>query len=340
MTGDGRDGCPHAVTTPFAGPRIGGIPGFAVQAGILLRSSSMSLPRQILPGETYLVTRRCERRRFLLTPSPAVRMIFGYCLGVAARKFGILLHAVVVMSNHYHLVLTDPGARLPEFMHWLNEYVAKALNRHYGRCENFWASGSYSAVRLLDLDDVFRKIVYVLANPVSAHLVRTHSEWPGLISSPSGMVRGRWVFERPKVFFRRAGPLPRRVEVIFSLPPGLDGNCAQQWIRALEAGIREEEQGIAAARQHEGQPFLGTGTILSQSPETLPATPEDSPRFHPRVAVRDPRRWRDWLSSFALFLDAYRKAWSRFRAGERNVVFPAGTYAMRVRFGVPCAAPT
>jgi len=45
------------------------------------------------------------------------------------------------------------------------------------------------------------------------------------------------------------------------------------------------------------------------------------------------------LSRLTEFLRAYRDAWSAMRAGVRDVLFPAGTYALRVFHGVRCAAP-
>ena len=70
----------------------------------------------MLQGTTYLVTRRCLGRRFLLRPDRALNELIGYCLARAAKAHGIELHAVTVMSNHYHLVLTDPRGVLPDFM--------------------------------------------------------------------------------------------------------------------------------------------------------------------------------------------------------------------------------
>jgi hypothetical protein len=61
----------------------------------------MSLPRQILPGSTYLVTRRCTQRQFLLRPSKLTNQIILYCLALAVARTGILLHAFVALSNHY-----------------------------------------------------------------------------------------------------------------------------------------------------------------------------------------------------------------------------------------------
>jgi hypothetical protein len=38
------------------------------------------------------------------------------------------------------------------------------------------------------------------------------------------------------------------------------------------------------------------------------------------------------------FLQAYREALSKLRAGVKDVVFPHGTYRLRVLLGVRCAA--
>ena len=139
----------------------------------------MSLPRQILPNTTYLISRRCMQRQFLLRPSPRINRIVRFCLAVAVERFGIHLHAYCFLSNHYHLVLTDEFATLPQFMHWLNAYIAKCVNAELGRWESFWAPGSYSAVTLVGSEDVVRGLVYVYSNPVTAGLVRRSVDWPG-----------------------------------------------------------------------------------------------------------------------------------------------------------------
>ncbi len=41
-------------------------------------AQAMTPPRQVLPGTTYLVTRRCAQREFLLKPSERTTAIFKY----------------------------------------------------------------------------------------------------------------------------------------------------------------------------------------------------------------------------------------------------------------------
>jgi hypothetical protein len=38
----------------------------------------MTAPRQVLPGSSYLVTRRVARRQLLLRPSKVVNQVFRY----------------------------------------------------------------------------------------------------------------------------------------------------------------------------------------------------------------------------------------------------------------------
>ncbi len=144
----------------------------------------MTAPRQVLPGATYLITRRCASRQFFLRPSKTVNQVFLYVLAVAAQRYGVMVHTVCVLSNHVHLVVTDPQARLPAFHQLLDALVARAMNAWLGRWETFWAPDSYSAVKLLSPVDVVAKAAYVLANPVDAGLVAAGSAWPGLWSAP------------------------------------------------------------------------------------------------------------------------------------------------------------
>jgi hypothetical protein len=55
------------------------------------------------------------------------------------------------------------------------------------------------------------------------------------------------------------------------------------------------------------------------------------------VAARDKWKRIEALCRLAEFADAYRKALTALRAGARDVVFPPGTYLMRVAHGVRCA---
>ena len=133
--------------------------------------SIVTLPRSIEPGDVVLGTRRCSERRFFLRPDPETCQVFEYCLARCADKYDIELHEFVVMSNHYHLVFTDPHGNRPEFFRDLNKQVASAVNVKLKRFENMFAPGSYNAPKLIEAGDIEAKCIYTLTNPTEAGLV-------------------------------------------------------------------------------------------------------------------------------------------------------------------------
>lgn len=294
----------------------------------------MTAPRQVLPGTTYLVTRRCAQRQFLLKPSGTTNAIFAYLLAVAAGRFGIQLHAFCVLSNHFHLVLTDPHARLPAFHQFLDALVARAVNASLGRWESFWAPNSYSAVRLVDASDILDKSAYVLANPAAAGLVRSGRSWPGLWSAPERIGGEAMEVRRPKEFFDEKGCLPERAELELTPPPGFES--AEEFREGLVAALEEREE--EAAREAGGG-FLGVARVLAQRPTGRPGSGEPRRGLSPRVAARDKWKRVEALARLVEFVRSYRSAWLARRAGESGVTFPLGTYLLRVLHGVPCAAP-
>ena len=70
-------------------------------AGRDLDCSEPMLPRQVLPRQFYLITRRCAQRQFLLRPDPATNNAFLYCLIDAASRCEIDVLLPCAMSNHY-----------------------------------------------------------------------------------------------------------------------------------------------------------------------------------------------------------------------------------------------
>jgi REP element-mobilizing transposase RayT len=298
----------------------------------------MTAPRQVLPGTTYLVTRRCSQREFLLRPSSTTNAVVLYVLAVAACRFNIRVHAFCVLSNHFHLLVTDPEARLPAFEQYLDSLVARALNVSLGRSEAFWAStSSYSAVTLVAPSDVLDKAVYVLANPVVAGLVRSGREWPGLWSAPEQLGSGAIAVHRPNFFFRPNGSMPETVELELTAPPGFDSPA--DFRRELLVALAAREREIAATMAAEGRGFMGARRVLAQKPTARSAVKETLGGLNPRIAGRDKWKRIEALLRLVDFRDAYRAAWAEMREGVRDVLFPPGTYWLRVAHGVRCAAP-
>jgi len=238
------------------------------------------------------------------------------------------------MSNHWHGVVTDPFARLPEFLEHFHRLLAKAQNAALGRWENFWSSDKPSVVLLVSDSDVLEKMAYTIANPTAAGLVRAPKEWPGVITTRIGE---RLSVNMPDTFFDPDGGLPESIELEFTRPPiyqGLDdaglGRCLAN---AVEQRVREARQRLAELDRK----FLGAKAVRQQAFDAFPATTEPRRTPNPRIAAADTQERIGAIRRLLAFLRDYRAAWHAWRQGKREQVFPAGTYALRIYARVACA---
>ncbi|MBK9259900.1 MAG: transposase [Polyangiaceae bacterium] len=289
----------------------------------------MSYARKILPGKTYLVTRRTICRYFLLRPDDEMKELVEYSLAVAARVYGVKVHAFCAMSTHIHLVVTDPHGVLPLFLAYFHRFVAmgtKTLRRWEG---SMWDSEQPSVVELLTRKSIVEKIAYVLANPVAAGAVLEPEEWPGAKTRAIDIGQTVLKTTRPKVYFD-ATKWRDVVDLPITLPPTI-----------AEAEARAFRDDVATALAHEvaearktiaPENVLGAKRAATISTETRSKTPEPTRKLNPTFAAG---RGCGAIAAAArravtAFRAAYREALEQWSMGNRDVAFPAGTWWMRV----------
>jgi REP element-mobilizing transposase RayT len=305
-------------------------------------SPVMSQPRSILPGATYLLTRRVLRRHLLLRPDAAITNLLVYALAVSARRYGIQVHAFCAMSTHLHLVVTDEQGLLPRFLAFFHRIVAlgtKVLRAWEGPV---WDHEATSAVRLTTREAVVQKIAYTLANPVAAGLVLHASEWPGAKVLASELGLGVLRAARPEVYFDASNPeWPDEATLGISLPPAIGAAEADDFRREVAAEVASEEAKAHAERQGAG--VLGADRAVHVSPYERATSFEALRARNPTFAVGrgNGDAWRCAAAAVRSFRATYRAALERWCAGVRSVLFPAGTWWMRVlhAVGVSAEAP-
>lgn len=291
----------------------------------------MSLPRTVLPGATYLLTRRVLRRHFLLRPDAAITNLILYALAVSAQRFGIQVHALCAMSTHLHLVVTDERGVLPSFLGFFHRIVAlgtKVLRAWEGPV---WDHGRTSVVRLMTHAAVVEEIAYTLANPVAAGLVRHASEWPGAKVLVDELGGGVLRAARPDVYLDPKNPAwPADVTLEVSLPPGLEAGEAEDFRREVADELAREEA-MAHAKQA-GEGVLGAEQAGSVSPYERATSFEPLRALNPTFAVGrgGKEAWLRAAAAVRAFRAAYRGALAEWCKGVRDVLFPEGTWWMRV----------
>ncbi|WP_437683359.1 transposase [Sorangium sp. So ce131] len=306
----------------------------------------MSQPREIVPGATYLITRRVVRRHLLFRPDAAINQLLIYVLAVSARRYGVQIHALCAMSTHLHLVVTDAQGVLPRFLQFFHRIVAlgtKVLRKWEGAV---WDHETTSVVRLLTHAAVVEKIAYVLANPVAAGLVRRAREWPGVKVDVDEIGRGALHAARPSVYFNPKNPQwSEEMTLAIALPPAVEQGNAEQG--NAEQGNADGFRGQVAAelerleaRAHadvnrQGGRFLGAERVSKISPyqraTSFEALRERNPTF--AVGREQGGAWRTAASAVRAFRASYRASLEQWCAGLRNAVFPSGTWWMRTFHG-------
>ncbi len=284
------------------------------------------IPRQVLPRQFYLITRRCTQRQLLLRPDAPTNNAFLYCLIDAASRCEVDVLLPCAMSNHYHVVIYDRAGRYPEFIEHFHKLLARSQNALRGRWENFWSSEQTCVVRLVDREAVLDKLAYTAANPVLGNLVERVHHWPG-VNGLSALLNGRAIrARRPLHFFRADGRMPDELEMSLTIPSAL--GPAAEVLSELRDRVRRLELERAAERRRTGGQVLGRRAVLAQSWRAQPGGRELRRGLRPRVAT--PNKWArvEALLRNRSFVLEYTKARAHWRDGIATV-FPPGTYWLR-----------
>jgi hypothetical protein len=218
-----------------------------------------------------------------------------------------------------------------------HKLVAKVLNAHWGRWENFWAVEQPNAVHLVDPEARLEKLVYLLANPVAADLVERVAEWPGASSLSLSLSGATRRVLRPNGFFRkeRRGRMPAEVTLVVERPEGFEAMSPAEWRDLLGRALAREEAKACALRAEHGKEVASASRLLTVSPNECPDTVEPRGGLRPSVACSETPTRQDELIAVRGFRAAHRSAMREWIAGDRCVQFPPGTYRMR-KLGARC----
>jgi len=142
--------------------------------------------------------------------------------------------------------------------------------------------------------------------------------------------------QRPRRFFRRerSVALPVEVELELTVPPALGALPPAELQATIAARVEEPEARARAMHDAAGHAVLGRRPVRRQSIHDRPRTHEPRCGLNPRVAGQDKWKRIEALQRLRASRRAYHEALSRWRAGLREVVFPAGTWLLRRLLGV------
>ena len=103
--------------------------------------------------------------RGLIFEDEADRKRFLEILGASTERYGILVHAYVLMDNHYHLIAQTPEGNLSRAMQWIATSYSMWHNRKHGRIGPLF-QGRYGSSIVEDSRWAYELSVYLHLNPV------------------------------------------------------------------------------------------------------------------------------------------------------------------------------
>ena len=159
------------------------------------------------PGAIYHVINRGNDRAFVFK-SVGARQAFEECLFAACERSGWLLHAFVIMGNHYHLALETPQGNLVAGMQWLQSTFANRFNKLRGERGHLF-QGRYKSLLVEEGEALGLLCHYLHLNPVRAGLVSVERLGDYRHSSYWYLTRPklRQVFLHPETALSEAGTL-------------------------------------------------------------------------------------------------------------------------------------
>lgn len=98
------------------------------------------------------------------------------CLEKATIEYDCHIHAFVLMTNHYHLLVSTPQSNLDQIMQFIQREIARRANKKSLRINHFFG-GPYKWSIVKEENYYWNVLKYIFRNPIKAGICSTVSEY-------------------------------------------------------------------------------------------------------------------------------------------------------------------
>ena len=254
-------------------------------------------------------------------------------LGRAQALYGIVIHAFIFLSDHYHMLVTSKNAKqLADFFGYVDGNIAKEAGKLGDWHGKFWGQ-RYQAIPVSDEEEAqVARLKYIFSNGCKEGLVASPRDWTGastvnVLMKGASKMKGIWYNRTKEYRARLAGrhEVFPSAETVTLTPLPCWKDLKNDTIRSrVSRLIKEIEQETRRMHSEQKTSPAGIDRVLAKHPHSRPKSMKRSraPLIHAAsAAVR--KKFREGYHSF---VECYRQASDRFRAGETSVPFPLGSF--------------
>lgn len=130
----------------------------------------MPRPKTILQADfPYSVGARCINKDWFKAPMDEVWEIMSYHLYFMKKAYDVKIHSFVLMSNHFHLLITTPQANLSEAMWYFMKETSRNLTKATDRINQTYGSRHHRC--MIGKEQYYlHAYKYIYRNPIAAGL--------------------------------------------------------------------------------------------------------------------------------------------------------------------------
>ncbi len=300
------------------------------------------MSRRILllpPGTTVEVTTRTLRGMYML---PATRQFARTVVGVLARaqeKYPVAIHSAVMLSSHYHLILTpEDRDQLADFMEFFNGNLARETCREIGWSGALWGDRYHPIPITSEPEALVGRLRYHLSHGVKEDLVEQVCRWEGLHCAQALIdgvpLEGIWYNRTLEGEVGRGRKVEADVETHYSLKlaplpcwKNLSSAKRRELVRRM---VDQIDAAVAQRRVAKHQKVLGMEAVHNQNPFDRSENTEDSER--PLVHAVTEAAHEAYETVHRGFVKVYREASKNLRQGDRTAVFPRWSFPPGLAF--------
>ncbi len=145
----------------------------------------------------YHVTARSNNRDWFNQPKDKLYDMYSNVAEKTIEQYSIVIHAFVLMDNHFHMLLSTPESNLSMAMRYFMTESSRAIARMSGRINRIYGKRYHWSI-IKNAHNYAHALKYVYRNPVKACISKTvesyawsticqnHSKWQKIVVNSHG----------------------------------------------------------------------------------------------------------------------------------------------------------